>query len=129
MFPDGLIRETLQTLALLFPQSDQRTRRWFRRQQSSSQLDTQLIQCGHLKVEDRRVVKFDFWRERLVVLKQAFDDSEPKSISQWWCDRRKKVQWYTFWVACLVLALTIFFGVVQCVEGGLQVYKAFQKSS
>ena len=40
------------------------------------------------------------------------------------------VKWYTFWVAALVLALTVFvfFGLVQCVEGGLQAYNAFYPS-
>jgi hypothetical protein len=30
-FPDGLIEETLRTLALLFPQSDPATNDWYRR--------------------------------------------------------------------------------------------------
>jgi hypothetical protein len=46
-------------------------------------------------------------------------------LYQWWYDRRRRVQWYTFWVAALVLFLTVFFGLIQCVEGGLQAWKAF----
>jgi hypothetical protein len=38
------------------------------------------------------------------------------------------VQWYTFWVAALVLGLTIVFGLIQCVEGALQVYLAAGRS-
>jgi hypothetical protein len=79
-------------------------------------------------VDDRRIEKFEFWQERLVILKQAFDEAEPRTIMQWWCDRRRRVQWYTFWVAGLILLLTILFGVIQCIEGGLQVYKAFVPS-
>jgi preprotein translocase subunit SecG len=33
---------------------------------------------------------------------------------------------YTFWVAVLVLVLTIFFGLVQSIEGALQVYASFK---
>jgi hypothetical protein len=68
---------------------------------------------------------FHFWHDRLIILKQIFDEAEPDTLTQWWHDRRKRVQWYTFWVAALVLALTIFFGLIQCIEGALQVYKAF----
>ena len=71
----------------------------------------------------RQIRNFRYWRDRLIVLKQAFDDSEPHTVSQWWQDDRKKVQWYTFWVAILVLIITTFLGVVQCVEGVLQVVK------
>lgn len=33
---------------------------------------------------------------------------------------------YTFWVAVLVLLLTVVFGLVQSIEGGLQVYGSFK---
>jgi hypothetical protein len=60
-----------------------------------------------------------------VILKQVFDDTEPSPVKQWWKDRRKRVQWYTFWVAAMVLGLTVLFRLVQCVEGGLQVWKTY----
>ena len=41
------------------------------------------------------------------MLKQAFDEAQPKTIRQWWYDSRNGVQWYTFWVAVLVLVLTV----------------------
>ncbi|KAK8086115.1 hypothetical protein PG994_001089 [Apiospora phragmitis] len=56
------------------------------------------------------------------------DDATPRTIAQWWHDRRNGVQWYTFWVAILVLILTTLLGVVQCVESALQVYKAYVPS-
>lgn len=61
------------------------------------------------------------------MLKHVFDDAEPNTMSQWWYDRRKGPQWYTFWIAVVVLVLTIFFGVVQSVEGALQVYLTYNK--
>ena len=45
-------------------------------------------------------------------------------IHSWWYDDRKKVQWYTFWVAALVLLLTIVFGLVQSVSGVVQAWAA-----
>jgi hypothetical protein len=46
-------------------------------------------------------------------------------MSQWWYDRRNGVQWWTFWIALLVLGLTILFGLSQCIEGGWQVRLAY----
>ena len=130
-FPPGFIEETLKTLALLLPQYDQQSRKWFRNHRIKWYLDDKAATCGHLTTEERQIENFVFWHDRLVILKQVFDDAEPSTISQWWGDRRRKVQWYTFWVAALVLfltILTIFFGVIQVIEGGLQVYKAYHPS-
>ncbi|KAL6709127.1 hypothetical protein ACN47E_001943 [Coniothyrium glycines] len=126
IFPDGLIEETLRTLALLFPQSDPATSIWYRKKIQDMDIDPELIFCGHLKTDDRQIENFVYWHDRLVVLKQLFDEATPRTISQWWHDRRNGVQWYTFWVAVLVLTLTVFFGVVQSVEGALQVYGTFK---
>ncbi|KAI9772501.1 MAG: hypothetical protein M1840_000706 [Geoglossum simile] len=128
LFPLGLMEETLRTLALLFPQSDKGTAKWFSNLPYSLHIDSQVVKCGHLKAHDRQIENFKFWHDRLVILKQVFDESRPATFSQWWCDRRNGVQWYTFWVAILVLFLTIFFGVVQSIEGALQVYKAYRPS-
>lgn len=125
LFPPALAEETLRTLALLFPQSDSATTRWIAKLPSSMHLDSQLGKCGQLRIDDRQIENFRFWHDRLVILKETFDESRPSTLSQWWCDRRNGVQWYTFWVAILVLFLTIFFGVVQSIEGALQVYKAY----
>jgi hypothetical protein len=125
LFPPLLTEETLRTLALLFPQSDKDIAKWFNKLPYSLHIDSQVVKCGHLKADDRQIETFKFWHDRLVILKQVFDESRPSTLSQWWCDRRNGVQWYTFWVAILVLTLTIFFGIVQSIEGALQVYKAY----
>lgn len=129
VFPDGLLQETLDTLALLFPTSDREMQKWFRRVSRSAQalivLDSKLTKCGQLRQEKRHIEHFKFWHDRLVILKQEFDQSNPATISQWWVDRRDRVQWYTFWTAVLVIFLTIFFGMAQTVLSALQVYKTY----
>jgi hypothetical protein len=95
------------------------------KQSKSANIDLGVLRCGYLKTKDRQIEKFKYWHDRLAILKQVFDDSSPKTISQWWNDRRNGVQWYTFWVAIVVLLLTIIFGLAQTVEGALQVYKAY----
>ncbi|KAH7308858.1 hypothetical protein BKA65DRAFT_559725 [Rhexocercosporidium sp. MPI-PUGE-AT-0058] len=125
IYPDGLGEETLRTLSLIFPQHDKQTREWLKRHPESYRIDKTLLKCDPLQLDDRQIEKFHFWHDRLIILKQAFDQSRPATISQWWYDRRNGVQWYTFWIAVVVLFLTIFFGMVQSIEGALQVYKAF----
>ncbi|PVH96274.1 hypothetical protein DM02DRAFT_569914 [Periconia macrospinosa] len=129
IFPAYLAKETLQTLALLFPRYDRDTEKWLKPKLSTSgdaaRLDKELLSCDRVMPEDRRAEKFKFWREELITLKEKFDTPRPTSIVQFWYDRRNKVQWYTFWIAVLVLVLTVFFGLVQSLEGALQVYKAY----
>jgi uncharacterized membrane protein YkvA (DUF1232 family) len=81
-----------------------------------------------LKAEERQIDQFKYWHDRLVILKQVFDEAEPSNFTQWWRDRRRHVQWYTFWVAVLVLMWTVVFGLIQCIEGALQVWLAFKAS-
>src|SRR5689334_14858430 len=105
LFPTGLAEETVRTLALLFPESDKITRTWIESLSNSNNIDKQLVKCGHLRTDDRQIENFNFWHDRLVILKKIFDESRPSTLSQWWFDRRNGVQWYTFWVAVLVLFL------------------------
>ncbi|KAK1535799.1 hypothetical protein CPAR01_09341 [Colletotrichum paranaense] len=96
----------------------------FLRCHQSSFYPQRLGASGTLHAEARRIERFNFWRNRLVVLKQAYDDATPRTLSQWWYDRRNRVIWCTFWLAILVLVLGALVGVVQCVQGGLQVSKS-----
>jgi hypothetical protein len=125
IFPAGLIEEALRTLALLFPQHDPLTQKHLQRLAASSTFDPHIKRCGQLRLGERQIENYRFWHDRLVILKQAYDQSRPSTLLQWWYDRRNGVQWYTFWVAAVVLFLTILFGLVQSIEGALQVYKAY----
>ncbi|PVH68689.1 hypothetical protein DL98DRAFT_564625 [Cadophora sp. DSE1049] len=133
ILPSLLVDETLRTLALLLPEHDN-IEKWFSSHETKLQkrrklpLDPLAHECGQLKVEERQIDKFQYWHDRLVILKQVFDEAEPRNIKQWWRDRRRRVQWYTFWVAAMVLALTVFFGTVQSVEGAMQVWLAMKDS-
>ncbi|KAL4881187.1 hypothetical protein BJY04DRAFT_207607 [Aspergillus karnatakaensis] len=127
IFPLGLVKETMQTLGLLFPKYDIATIKWFRVQDRTvgNSLDPQVIGYAPIEASQRTTASFHFWAERLAILNSTYDAAEPRTLGQWWADRRNPVQWATFWTAALVLALTIFFGIVQSVEGALQVYKAY----
>lgn len=129
LLPDGVANETLETLKLLFPKSATETKKWFLKEAPTAEVDSRVIQCGQLGSDRRKIENFKFWRDRLVTLKQVFDEAQPKTISQWWNDGRNGVQWYTFWVAVMVLVLTILFGFIQSIEGALQVYASFKAMS
>lgn len=126
IFPDSFVEETLRTLALLFPQNDRKSRHWLLGQISAHGLDPSITRCGNIPAQNRRFEHFSFWHDRLIMLKQAFDESSPRGLRQWWNDRRNPVQWYTFWVAILVFVMTVLFGLVQSVEGALQVYLSWK---
>jgi hypothetical protein len=112
----------LRTIALLFPKYDSETKKWYQKVALARRLDMQLLRTGNLNAERRKIENFTYWHDRIVILKEAYDEARPNTLSQWWYDRRNGVQWYTFWVAVWVLILTIIFGLVQGVEGALQVY-------
>ena len=123
VLPDRLLLETLQTLALLVPRHNRESLRWFKKVYSEGRgiIDEA---AGDVKLLPwaRCPEKYNFWGPRLLIIRDAYDNSEPKHLGQWWHDRRRKVQWYTFWVAILVLVLTIVFGLIQSVTGVMQVY-------
>jgi hypothetical protein len=129
IYPKGLIEETLRTLDLLFPRYDSDTQRWLASECTSTkdaiQPDPALLTCDRMMSDDRCAATFSYWRDKLLTLKDKFDQPQHTSMAQFWYDRRNKIQWYTFWIAVLVLCLTVFFGLVQSLEGALQVYKAY----
>ena len=131
ILPQELLYETQQTLALLLParsRSDCKT--WFHRihKRYPNTIDLEAADLA-LGSYGRVQANFPYWHERLSVIQRTFDDAEPKGLSQWWHDRRKKVQWYTFWVAILILILTIVFGLIQSITGVMQVYAAYHPVS
>ena len=75
-----------------------------------------------MNAKERVLDDYQYWQERLQIIIEAYNKSEPKALPQWWYDRRNKVQWYTFWIAALILVLTIVFGLIQSITGILQVY-------
>lgn len=123
--PDRLLLETLQTLALLIPRANRECKRWFEKVHNQNGADLDKA-AGDVELLPwaRSPEKYKYWGQRLTVIRDAYDASEPKDLGQWWHDRRRKVQWYTFWVAILVLVLTIIFGLIQSVTGVMQVYYA-----
>ncbi|KAI0874169.1 hypothetical protein GGS24DRAFT_490192 [Hypoxylon argillaceum] len=123
VFPSGFVEETLKTLALLFPKGSRQVGKWYKKKDRMEELDFAVLTVSH---PGRCIDEYKYWRDRLVTLKEAFDDSQPRSFGQWWHDRRDATQWYAVWIAVF---FTVFFGLVQSVVGILQLYKAYYPPS
>jgi hypothetical protein len=132
MYPEGFVKETLDTLTLLFPSSDRKTKRWLDGHCNVSPLETKvdvgLLTVGELKTGygPRRLEQFRFWRSRLEALKDVVEEATPPTQA-WFkalSDRKQGDRWLNSWVATVAIGLTLFFGLVQSIEGAIQVYKA-----
>jgi len=119
MFQGGFLAETNKIMSLLLPRSDAPRRKWLQRESKEQDLDNSVLACPYLKASERTVKHFDYYRDRLIILREVFEEHEPRSILQYWRDDRKLIQWWPFWIAITVFVLTL----IGYVEGALQVYK------
>jgi hypothetical protein len=127
VLPQELLEETLQTLALLIPCFSTKCKKWFDKARKTTQIPLDIkAREQMLGTRGRNLSKYAYWGERLSLIKQAYDESEPKRLSQWWSDRRNGARWYAFWGAIvLVIFLTTIFGTIASVTGIMQVYIAY----
>jgi hypothetical protein len=130
IFPDELLDETRRTLDVLLPRFNPISTNWFRRQAGTKELlsrpkapriDPAVAKSNSLTVAERNTGSFDFFRDRMVILKEEYDAHEPRNLTQYWHDYRKPAQWWALWVAVVVF----IFGLSQVIEGAIQCYKAY----
>ncbi|ERF72891.1 hypothetical protein EPUS_08699 [Endocarpon pusillum Z07020] len=123
-FPDGFVSETLQTLYLLFrPLDSKKARRNIRYMEKHLDADLELAMGEYPNVD---LQQYPYWHEQLAEIQRMYDHKTPSGLVQWWFDRRDRVQWTTFWVAFLVLVLTVCFGIISSITGIWQVYLAYR---
>jgi hypothetical protein len=120
LYPPGLILETLQTIKLLFPQNNPKLRKWYLSMLeecgSPLPLDTYVMDVGFMDTERRCFGSFHYWHDRLLVLKQVYDESTPSTLRQLWYDDRIKVAYYTFWFAATVSVLAFIQTILTLVQ-------------
>ena len=117
LLPPKLFSETTMSLALLFPRTSTDCTVLLRNESQS--LDANLRK---LAPAPRHVSEYGYWRDNLLTIWENFERSQPSTVLQWWYDRRNIVQWWTFWVAFVVLTLTIFFGLISSVASIVQAW-------
>jgi len=62
------------------------------------------------------LMEFDHWRDRLLEVYDVVFQSPPVSWAQLWRDRRNPQQFWTFWIALIILALTLISTVTSVVQ-------------
>jgi len=113
LLPHAAIDEYTKTMNLLFPSWDIKTQKFLKKKGQTFGMEGPVDYPGPLYLSD-----FHFWRDRLATLYTEFC-SPPPSMTQLFNDRRNVLQWYTFWFAVVILALTVIFGVVSAVTSCL----------
>ncbi|KAH7395504.1 hypothetical protein BKA64DRAFT_673919 [Cadophora sp. MPI-SDFR-AT-0126] len=120
LLPETVLRETLVSLSLLFPQGDIATEDFMLQHDHTFHLEGPFNESRPQSLAD-----FDHWRNRLLEVHQIFH-SPPVGWMQIWADRRNPLQWYTFWIAIVILVLTVVFGIISTVVGVLQTCLAYE---
>jgi hypothetical protein len=112
----------------LFPNRDSKTKTWIESAEQTG-LDRRVLRCGDFTANDtkRLLEHYPFWRERLITLIEAADQaaSPIQQILKPLKDRKSGDRWFESWIAIVAIGLTLFFGLVQSIEGAIQVYKAY----
>jgi hypothetical protein len=127
LYPDGFLTETERTLSLLFPPANFETSKRTRRIGRKNNVDIEAaIESSVASDEMLDLSKYPYWQERLSEVQKAYNAARPKTMKQWWFDRRNKFEWATFWTAVVVFILTLVFGLIASITGIMQVYAAFK---
>lgn len=106
-----MLRETLLSLDLLFPIWDHATLKLLEdHKQSFHESGPFFAQSSTLTFGD-----FDYWRDRLLELREVLD-APPVSWQQLYRDRRNPQQFWTFWIALFILALTLLSSIASLVQ-------------
>ncbi|EPE24129.1 hypothetical protein GLAREA_07979 [Glarea lozoyensis ATCC 20868] len=101
-----LLEETMKSLDLLFPFGDSRTRGHLIKERHPFFLAETPTFPRTMDLSD-----FNFWRRRIIILYDVFH-APPSRMHQIWKDRRNPMQWWTFWLAGLIVIITVVFGVI-----------------
>jgi hypothetical protein len=102
LIPFEVLNETKLSLDLLFPFWDSRTVTLLEKEKQT------FHEYGPFEVtKTLTLLDFDHWRDRLLELHEEIFQSPPVSWAQLWRDRRNPQQFWTFWVALMILLLTV----------------------
>ena len=109
--PRLVLSETIRSLDLLFPFWDERTHKLLEREgQTFHQVrpfdDHRSLNLG----------EFEHWRDRLSELYDEVFQSPPVSWAQLWTDRRNPQQFWTFWIALIILGLTVISAICGIIQ-------------
>lgn len=101
ILPRPLLSETLDTFELLFPWHNKDTRSFLL---ENNKPIYGLGRCGRKRIPN--IEHYVFWGHRLSDLLDVFEDP-PRNVWQLWRDQRNFNEWAAFWLALLVIVLTV----------------------
>lgn len=126
-YPPGFLQETERTLALLFDPVGNETSKRTRRIERKNHVDLEAAIHSLITSDARLDLRtYPYWQERLREICRVYEEAQPKSLRQWWFDRRNRFNWATLWAAIVVFCLTLVFGMISSVTGIMQVYASFR---
>ena len=103
--------ETIHSLNLLFPHWDRQTNRLLAAD------DQHFHRIGPFEgPRTLDLLEFEYWRDRLFELYEEVYRSPPVSWAQLWRDRRNPQQFWTFWIALIILALTMISTIATVIQ-------------
>jgi hypothetical protein len=99
-----LLTETIKTYDILFPWglNDERTKSFLEKNKQSFHDIAPFNESRTLNL-----LEYDHWRDRLLELYDEVFMAPPVSWSQLWRDTRNPQQFWTFWIALVILLLTL----------------------
>ena len=103
-----VLRETMRTLDLLLPWTPATSQ--FLQKQGLSYAQFYYANSKYWS-DAVDLSEFRYWRYRLTQL-QAIFNRPPTTLKAMWFDRRKPLQWMTFWLAGTFTILTVVFGLI-----------------
>lgn len=101
MLPQKLVRETITSLNMLFPQYDLATQAFLRDYGQTFDSEPPFDGPRRLTLQE-----FSYWRDHLIDLHDVYK-AEPDSWFQLIFDRRNPQQWWPFWIAMVVFVLSL----------------------
>lgn len=122
-FPKDFLSETKMTLHLLFPPNDLDSSNRIKQLAKKRLVD---LEAHATKTASLDLASYPTWHHRLAEVQKRYDAVKPGTLGQWWHDRRNKTEHVTFWTAIVVIALTLFFGLISSITGVLQVIAAWR---
>lgn len=102
VLPQKLLRETLDSLLLLFPEWNKSTVSLLEREHQDLHHQEPFAAVQPLGIRD-----FDRWRDRLLELHQDVFLDNATGWRQLFYDRRNPHQWYIFWLALVIAVMTM----------------------
>ncbi|CZT17658.1 uncharacterized protein RCC_03495 [Ramularia collo-cygni] len=118
--PTELLDETLRSIELLFPLTDEATNEFLKRQGMDISAFQVEPNSGGAPRRAPRLREFRYWREQLLDLIEEYE-SPPRHSRKIWRDRRNPMAFWTFWIGIVIFFSTLAFGLIAAVLAGVTI--------